>query len=362
MFIEYEDLGRVNAPFQAEFNDAFAGLQQSGWYILGKQVEGFESEFSTYCDTEYCVGVASGLDALVLALRALNLEPGDEVIVPANTYIASVLAVLHNGLKPVLVEPDIHTYNIDASRLEAKISRRTKAILVVHLYGKLCKMDAILDIASRHKLFVIEDCAQAHGANYNGKKAGSFGDFGAFSFYPTKNLGALGDAGAITFRGSDKLGLLKQLRNYGSEKKYHNNIVGYNSRLDEIQAAFLRIKLKHLDRITAHKRSLAKIYNDGLKSSFILPIAEPGYEDVYHIYAIRHPQRDKLRQYLLDNNIRTEVHYPIPPHKQKALQGLIDEDDYSLTTEIHETILSLPVSTCHSAEDIHKVVEVLNRF
>jgi dTDP-4-amino-4,6-dideoxygalactose transaminase len=362
MFIEYEDLGKVNAPFHEEFTKAFTGLLQSGWYILGPQVELFENEFTAYCDTRHCVGVASGLDALVLALRSLALQPGDEVIVPANTYIASILAVLHNGLKPVLVEPDIHTYNIDASKIEAKITSKTKAILVVHLYGKLCDMTAILDIAARHQLSVVEDCAQAHGASYHGRKAGSFGNFGAFSFYPTKNLGALGDGGAITFQANERLSSIKQLRNYGSEKKYHNNIVGYNSRLDEMQAAFLRIKLRHLDQINQHKRDLAKVYDQGLKADFILPVKQAGYEDVYHIYPIRHPDRDKLRQFLLDNKIRTEVHYPIPPHKQIALQGLIDEDDYSLTTEIHETVLSLPISVGHTADDIHRVIDVLNRF
>ncbi|MCG2613426.1 DegT/DnrJ/EryC1/StrS family aminotransferase [Terrimonas sp. NA20] len=362
MFIEYEDLRRVNAPFQEEFTGAFAGLLKSGWYILGSQVESFETAFAAYCGTEHCVGVASGLDALVLALRSLDLKPGDEVIVPANTYIASILAVLHNGLKPVLVEPDIQTYNIDASKIEAKISSRTKAILAVHLYGKLCNMEAILEIAGRHQLYVVEDCAQAHGASYKGKKAGNFGDFGAFSFYPTKNLGALGDAGAITFQGNERLSLLKQLRNYGSEKKYHNNMVGFNSRLDEIQAAFLAIKLKHLDRINQHKRELAQIYDQGLNDQFIMPVKQDDYEDVHHIYPIRHPERDKLRQYLLDHEIRTEVHYPIPPHRQKAMQGVIEKDDYSLTTEIHDTVLSLPVSACHSAEEIHRVVEMLNRF
>ncbi|MET0462569.1 MAG: DegT/DnrJ/EryC1/StrS family aminotransferase [Chitinophagaceae bacterium] len=362
MFIEYEDLGKVNAPFQEEFTNAFAGLLESGRYILGTQVERFESEFAAYCDTRYCVGVASGLDALILALRSLDLKPGDEVIVPANTYIASILAVLHIGAKAVLVEPDIHTYNIDVSKIEAKITPRTKAILVVHLYGKLCDMEAILTIADRFNLYVIEDCAQAHGSSFKGKKAGSFGDFGAFSFYPTKNLGALGDAGAITFQGAEHLSSLKQLRNYGSEKKYHNEIVGYNSRLDEIQAAFLRIKLKHLDRINQHKRDLAAIYDRELKADFVRPVKQADYEDVFHIYPIRHPQRDRLRQYLLDNHIRTEVHYPVPPHQQKALQGLIDEDDYRLTTEIHETVLSLPISAGHSAENINNVVEVLNRF
>ncbi|PZR24368.1 MAG: aminotransferase [Citrobacter freundii] len=362
MFIEYEDLAKVNAPFHDEFKQAFAGLLQSGWYILGKEVENFEGEFAAYCNTNHCVGVASGLDALVLALRALNLRPGDEVIVPANTYIASILAVLQLGLKPVLVEPDIRTYNIDEAKIESKINSHTKAILVVHLYGKLCDMEAIGAIAAKHQLFVIEDCAQAHGAKLNGKKAGSFGDFGAFSFYPTKNLGALGDAGAITFQDSERLSMLKQLRNYGSEKKYHNNIVGYNSRLDEIQAAFLRIKLKHLDRINQHKQTLATIYSEGLKADFILPEKQPGYEDVYHIYPVRHPERDKVRQFLLDHRIRTEVHYPIPPHKQKALQGLIDEDDFRLTTEIHETVLSLPISAYHSPNDVQRVVDVLNSF
>lgn len=360
--IAYEDLKKSNEVFFKEYNQVFQQTLKSGWYILGREVTQFESNFAKYCGVKNCIGVASGLDAMVLAFKQLKFEPGDEVIVPSNTYIASILAILHCGLKPILVEPDIKTYNIDPVRVEAAITLKTRAILVVHLYGKMCDMGQIMNIAKRFHLCVIEDCAQAHAACYQGKMAGSFGDFGAFSFYPTKNLGALGDAGAVTTNSEVGAQAIRTLRNYGSSTKYVNDEIGYNSRLDELQAAFLSIKLKHLDAITAHKRKLASIYLNELKSDFILPIIQKGFDDVFHIFAIRHPEREKLRNYLLDNNIKTEVHYPIPPYKQKAMSGILKENEYPLSEEIHRTILSLPISFGHSEDDVFNVVEIMNKF
>jgi len=360
--IAYESLQQVNKEFMNEYTEAFQEVLHGGWYILGKQVGQFEQSFASYCGVEHCIGVASGLDALVLSLRYFGFKPGDEVIVPANTYIASILAIMQVGLKPVLVEPDITTYNIDPEKIESAITVRTKAILVVHLYGKMCDMEPIMQLAGQYGLKVIEDCAQAHGATYKGQKAGTFGDFGAFSFYPTKNLGALGDAGAITCKDEDLNKSIRTLRNYGSSAKYVFDEVGYNSRLDELQAAFLSVKLKYLDKITAHKQELATVYLRELKSDFILPTVQSGQEDVYHIFAIRHPERDRLKKYLLDNDIGTEIHYPIAPHQQKAMNGILSGDGYPISEEIHRTILSLPISYGHTEEDITRVVEVMNKF
>lgn len=362
MIIDYENIGKVNAPFFEEYKSAFKSVLESGWYILGERVTTFEKQFSEYCETKFCVGVANGLDALVIALKSYNFQPGDEVIVPSNTYIATILAIVQNGLKPVLVEPKLDTYNIDPSLIEAAISSRTKAIMVVHLYGKLCEMEAINFIAKKHSLKVIEDCAQAHGASYKGRKAGNWGDIGAFSFYPTKNLGALADAGAITCNREEEALLIKSLRNYGSTKKYYNDHIGYNSRLDEVQAAFLSIKLKSLDQINSHKRELAVLYSKNLHSQFIKPIYQEDYFDVFHIYNIRHQKRDKLRAYLLDHGIKTEVHYPVPPHKQKALMSYFEKAHYPIAEEIHSTTLSLPISFYHSQAEIQYIIEVMNKF
>ncbi|WP_270088364.1 DegT/DnrJ/EryC1/StrS family aminotransferase [Sphingobacterium sp. SYP-B4668] len=360
--IAYENLKKSNQTFFEEYHEIFKSTLDSGWYILGKEVEQFEISFAKYCEVEHCVGVASGLDAMVLAFKQLDFAIGDEVIVPSNTYIASILAILHCGLKPILVEPDICTYNIDPLKIEAAVSSKTRAILAVHLYGKMCDMGIIMAIAERHNLCVIEDCAQAHAARYQGKMAGSFGDFGAFSFYPTKNLGALGDAGAVTTNSAIASQKIRTLRNYGSSIKYVNEEVGYNSRLDELQAAFLSVKLKYLDKITAHKRKLASIYMNEINPNFVLPIIQEGFEDVYHIFAIRHPQRDRLRNYLSDHGVKTEVHYPIPPHKQKAMEGVWKGGEYPISEEIHQTILSLPISYGHTEEEIFRVVQVMNQF
>lgn len=358
--IEYENLGKVNASFVEDFKKEFDEFLKSGWYILGKKVAEFEREFANYCGTNHCVGVASGLDAMILALAALDLPPDSEVIVPSNTYIATILAVIRIGLKPVLVEPDLKTYNISPEKIEEKLTKKTRAILVVHLYGKCCNMSPIIDIANSHNLVIIEDVAQAHGAEFKGRKAGSFG-IGCFSFYPSKNLGALGDAGAIVTNDDSLAEKFKSLRNYGSKVKYFNDQAGYNSRLDEIQAAFLSIKLRFLDKINAHKQKLADIYFENLPESFIKPDQNPHFKDVFHIFNIRHKNRDQLKNYLKDNGIITEIHYPVPPHRQKAMQGIIT-GEYPVSSEIHETTLSLPISFCHTENDILQVCETLNRW
>lgn len=360
--IEYENLKKANQIFFEDYKKVFNETLESGWYILGDKVKAFEKEFATYCQAKHCFGVANGLDALILSICAFDFEKGSEIIVPSNTYIASILSVLHNGLKPVLVEPDIYTYNIDPKKIEEKITAKTKAILVVHLYGKMCEMDSIMNIARKHNLKVIEDCAQSHGAKYKNTKAGNFGDINGFSFYPTKNLGALSDAGGVTTNSDEHAGKIKSLRNYGSKVKYYNDEVGYNSRLSEIQAAFLSVKLKKLDAINEHKRMLASIYQKELKSDFIKPVTHENYYDVFHIYTVRHSKRDKLKEHLLKNEIKTEIHYPVAPNKQKAMVGVLDKQVTPIAEEIHNTTLSLPISFSHTKEDIYKVVEVMNKF
>jgi dTDP-4-amino-4,6-dideoxygalactose transaminase len=341
--IEYENLAKLNKPFFEEYEKAFKETLESGWYILGNRVQTFEKEFAAYCETKHCIGLANGLDALILALKAYNFEKGTEVIVPSNTYIATILSIVQNGLTPVLVEPDITTYNIDSKKIEEKITSKTRAIMVVHLYGKMCEMDSINSIAKKHNLKVIEDCAQAHGAKYKNRKAGNWGDFGAFSFYPTKNLGALADAGAMTTNDDQLCEAIKTLRNYGSKQKYYNEVVGYNSRLDEVQAAFLSVKLKALDKINEHKRNLSDLYLKNLKSDFIKPVVHPDYFDVYHIFNIRHSKRDALKEFLLQNEIKTDIHYPVAPNKQKAMMGILDNQSTPIAEEIHQTTLSLKI-------------------
>jgi dTDP-4-amino-4,6-dideoxygalactose transaminase len=359
--IEYENLKKVNQPYFGEFDKVFSEVLESGWFILGNNVSAFEKEFADYLDVKYCAGVASGLDALSLSLKILDLPEQSEVIVPSNTYIATILSILQSGHKPVLVEPDLLSYNIDPELIANAITSKTKALMVVHLYGKSCDMDPIMAICRKKGLYLIEDCAQAHGAKYKGKKTGTFGDLAAFSFYPTKNLGCLGDGGAIVTNNEKYFKKARMLRNYGSEKKYYNEYAGVNSRLDEIQAAFLRVKLKHLDEIVSYKNNLAKVYLNGLSHSFILPSVNPDFYDSYHIFNIRHERRDRLKQYLLEHEIGTEIHYPLPPHKQNALRTM-NSLGFPLSEEIHRTTLSLPVSSFHSVEDIQHVVEVLNEY
>jgi len=360
MMIEYENLKKVNENLFDKYKGAFESFLESGWYILGENVRTFEKEFAAFCSTKYCVGVASGLDALILAIDAFSFPKGSEIIVPSNTYIATILAIVRCGHKPVLVEPNIDTYNINVDKIEEKITKNTKAILVVHLYGKACEMDKILELSNKYGLNIIEDCAQAHGAMYKGKKVGSFG-VGCFSFYPTKNLGALGDGGAITCEDVAYAEKIKSLRNYGSSKKYYNDDLGYNSRLDEVQAAFLSIKLQMLDDITNHKRELAKLYMQNLDYKFIKPVVDSDYFDVYHIFNIRHEKRDELKEYLLMNDIKTEIHYPLVPHKQKSMKNILF-GSFSISEEIHKSTLSLPISFFHTHDDILRVINVLNRW
>ncbi|SHE84308.1 DegT/DnrJ/EryC1/StrS family aminotransferase [Pedobacter caeni] len=361
MPIPYENLKRLNQPFETLFTKKFEDFLAKGWYILGEEVSSFEKEFAAYHQEKHVAGVANGLDALILSLKCCNFKKGDEVIVPSNTYIATILAILHCDLTPVFVEPDIRTYNIDPELIPAAITSRTVAIMVVHLYGQCCEMDPILSIVKDHQLKLIEDCAQAHGATYKGKLAGTFGDFGAFSFYPTKNLGALGDAGAVICRAEADDVQIRQFRNYGSKKKYHNDVVGYNSRLDELQAAFLRIKLPHLDEINSHKKKLASLYLEHLDGQYIKPLVLADFDPVYHIFNIRHPERNRLKEYLSSHQITTEIHYPVPPHEQKALAAM-NHLSYPVSTEIHQTTLSLPCSYAHTTEEIMQVIDVLNQF
>lgn len=359
--IEYENLQKANAVFFEEYLKSFQNNLNDGWFILGKNVENFENEFAAYIGNKYCIGVASGLDALILSLKAFNFAEGSEVIVPSNTYIATILSILHCRLKPVLVEPELETYNIDPDKIEKAITSNTKAVMIVHLYGRCCDMDPMVSLCKKYNLKLIEDCAQSHGSKYKNKMSGTFGDVNAFSFYPTKNLGALGDGGSVNTDDPEIAKTVRRLRNYGSDKKYYNELVGYNSRLDEIQAGFLSIKLKKLDVINSHKRKLAQIYRKELKDDFIKPPVHPDFFDVYHIFNIRHPKRDSLRDYLLKNEIKTEIHYPVPPHKQKAMERIISAN-YPISEEIHKTTLSLPISFFHTEEDIYRVVEVMNRF
>jgi dTDP-4-amino-4,6-dideoxygalactose transaminase len=320
--IEYESLLNSNKSFMAELEQAALRTLRSGWYVLGNEVQAFEAEFAQYIGTKHCIGVANGLDALILAIEALDLPRDSEIMVASNTYIATILAVIRAGHRPILVEPELATFNIDPARLAQALTPNTRAICVTHLYGKACRMDAIGQFAAQHGLRIIEDCAQSHGATLGGKMTGTFGDAGCFSFYPTKNLGAFGDAGAVTTNDDALADRLRHLRNYGSKQKYVNRYVGLNSRLDEMQAALLRVKLRHLDAMNQHKRALAEIYFEELKQG-ILPHRANDEFDVFHIFAIRHPRRDDLRKYLLEQGIKTEVHYPIPPHRQEAMQGIL---------------------------------------
>ncbi|MES2767736.1 MAG: DegT/DnrJ/EryC1/StrS family aminotransferase [Bdellovibrionota bacterium] len=359
--IDYENLARLNAPFVSELEKAFSDVLKSGQFILGQQVTEFEKEFSQYFGSKYAIGLNSGLDALIIPLVALDLPKDSEVLVPSNTYIATILAIMQAGLKPILVEPDIESYNISPKNLAKAITPRSKAVMIVHLYGNPCEMEEIVKICKENDLTLIEDCAQSHGARFKNKKVGTYG-IGCFSFYPTKNLGALGDAGAVLTDDQVLYEKIKSLRNYGSKVKYHNDYIGYNSRLDEVQAAFLRVKLRNLDKINAHKKKLAAIYHSELDNKFIKPKVESHLEHVYHIYCIRHPERDKLKSYLLDNGVKTEIHYPIPPHKQVGYKFLFENQSYPLSEEIHKTVLSLPISYFHMEEDILKVCNALNKF
>lgn len=359
--IAYENLARSNQAQMAELEEAAQRVLRGGWYVLGSEVAAFESEFAGYLGVEHCVGVANGLDALVLSLAALDLKAGDEVLVASNTYIATILAIVRAGLTPVLVEPDPETFNIDPNLLGRSLTDRTRAICVTHLFGKPCRMDLICAFAEEHGLRVVEDCAQSHGSLLAGRQTGTFGDLGCFSFYPTKNLGAFGDAGAVVTRDASMAEKLRHLRNYGSHQKYVNVYLGYNSRLDEIQAALLRVKLKFLTDVIEHKRALADLYFSGLPNWLIKPVRRSDEYDSFHIYAVRHAARDELRRHMLDQGVATEVHYPIPPHRQEAMRGIL-AGSYPIADTLHQTEISLPISAGHTKSDIMRVIEVISKF
>lgn len=357
--IEYESLANSNAAFMDELEGAAKRVIRGGWYVLGQEVADFEAEFAQYVGAKHCIGVANGLDALILSIEALDLPKGSDILVASNTYIATILAIVRAGHRPVLVEPDRETFNIDPTLLSAALTDSTRAICVTHLFGKACRMDSIAAFAREHGLRVIEDCAQSHGAKLNGVMTGTFGDAGCFSFYPTKNLGAVGDAGAVITNDDALADRLRHTRNYGSKRKYVNEYIGVNSRLDEIQAALLRVKLRYLDQMTQHKRALAEIYFANLPDWLKLPRRLDDEYDVFHIFGVRHSKRDELRAWLLAQGVKTEVHYPIPPHKQKAMQGILS-GEWPVAEEHHATELSLPISAGHTTKEIQKVCEILN--
>jgi dTDP-4-amino-4,6-dideoxygalactose transaminase len=352
--IEYESLAKSNEQFMDELEQAAARVIRSGWYVLGEEVASFESEFARYVGVKHCIGVGNGLDALILSIEALDLPLGRDILVASNTYIATILAIVRAGHKPVLVEPERDTFNMDPAQLASALTAGTRAICVTHLFGKPCRMDAIGEFAREHHLKVIEDCAQSHGAMLGGKMTGTFGSAGCFSFYPTKNLGAIGDAGAVVTDDDVLADRLRHTRNYGSKQKYINDYLGVNSRLDEMQAALLRVKLRHLDAMTARKRKLAEVYFAELPEWITRPVQRPDEHDVFHIFGIRHPQRDALRSWLLENGIKTEVHYPIPPYRQKAMAGILS-GHYPVADELHATELSLPISVGHSIDQVREV-------
>ncbi|WP_179995262.1 DegT/DnrJ/EryC1/StrS aminotransferase family protein [Acinetobacter sp. YH16053] len=368
--IPFLDLKSINQQYRDELVAACGRVIDSGWYIGGKELESFEKNFAEYCGTQFAIGVANGLDALILTLRAWRelgkLKDGDEVIVPSNTYIASILAITANNLTPVLVEPNISTYNIDPIKIKEAITAKTKVILPVHLYGQLAEMPEIMQIAKQHNLLILEDSAQSHGAQIQGKKAGNWGDASGFSFYPGKNLGALGDAGAVTTNDAELATMLKALRNYGSHEKYKNLVPGVNSRLDEIQAAMLDVKLKYLEEETRHRRRIASLYLNGIKNPLIqLPLSEVNAENneqhVWHLFVIRTEQREALQQYLLNHGIQTLIHYPIPPHKQQAYKEW-NSLSYPISEQIHREVLSLPMGPTLSIVDAERVVTLCNQF
>jgi len=354
-----------NQIIRKDILQTFEGFFDSNWYVLGERVKNFEKEYANFNGVNYCIGVGNGLDALHLSLKALNIGSGDEVIIPSNTYIATALAVSYTGANPVFAEPKIETYNIDPDRIESAINSKTKAIMPVHLYGQACEMDAIMAIAKKHNLFVVEDNAQAHGAAYKGKLTGSFGQVNATSFYPGKNLGALGDAGAITTNDEKIAQRVMRLRNYGSDKKYFNEEIGFNTRLDECQAGFLSVKLKHLKDWTRQRQQIAQWYNEALRGTgdIILPQIAPGATHVYHIYLIRTRKRDALQSWLSENGIGTLIHYPVPPHLQKAYHDLgYKKGDFPIAEEIANTCLSLPLWPWMTPGQSNYVAQTIRKF
>ena len=365
--IKFLDLKLLNSRFEAHFQDAYNRFIDSGYYILGNEVKTFQNAFAKYCGAKHCIGTGNGLDALVLIFQGYKtlgkLKEGDEVIVPANTYIASILSVIHAGLTPVFVEPDQETFNISPSQIKKAITSRTKVILAVHLYGQLADMQTINAIAKENKLLVIEDAAQAHGAKNNeGIKAGNLGDAAGFSFYPSKNLGALGDGGAVTTNDEELATIISKLRNYGTSSKYVNDLMGYNSRLDELQASFLNVKLPMLDSDNLKRITLAKFYQASIKNSkIVLPKVNDNFSHVYHQFVLRLDTRNDFQSYLKSNQVETLIHYPIAPHKQKALIKY-KMLDLPITVAIHNTVISIPMSPVLPQTDADKIVELINAY
>ncbi len=360
-FLNFEPMHKL---IRSEIMQSFQDVYDANWFVMGKKLEAFEKEYAAFNDTKFSIGVSNGLDALHLALKALNVTKGDEVIVPSNTYIATALAASYVGATPVFVEPDPNTYNINPANIEAAITSKTKVIMPVHLYGQACDMDAIMAIAKKHNLFVVEDNAQAHGATFNGKITGSFGNANGTSFYPGKNLGALGDAGAVTTNDETIAKKIAMLRNYGSEKKYHNEEIGFNMRLDEVQAGFLSVKLKHLNEWTKQRKEIAKQYNEALKNvgDLVLPAVHANATHVYHLYVIKTENRDGLQKHLSENGIGTLIHYPIPPHLQKAYQYLgFKKGSFPIAEELADNCLSLPIWPGMTLDQVNTVAENIKK-
>ncbi len=349
--------------YQEEFEQKALEVLRSGWYVLGKEVSSFEEEFAAYTGAKYCVGLASGLDALWMAFRILGIGAGDEVIVQGNTYIASVMGITMNGATPVFVEPDDY-YQIDTAKIEEKITDKTKAVLVVHLYGQATNMKPVVELCQKYNLRLVEDCAQSHGACFEGQMTGTFGDIGCFSFYPSKNLGAFGDGGAIVTNDEQIAKDMKVYRNYGSEKRYYNKVVGTNSRLDEIQAGLLRVRLSHMDEMTKEKQQIAKRYREELNNpKFVLPLLMDGATHVYHQFVIRSKERDTLIDYLNEKEIGTIIHYPIPPHLAEAYAYLgFKEGDFPMTERLAKEVLSIPMYNGMTEEEQTYVIDALNAF
>lgn len=360
--IKFLDLHKINERYKEEINASIKRVLDSGWYLLGKEDESFEEHFARYCGTKHCIGCANGLEALYLILKAYGIGEGDEVIAPANTYIASILAITQNGATPVLVEPDIKTYNINPDLIEEKITPKTKAIMVVHLYGQAVKMQKIWELAKKYNLKVIEDSAQAHGAVYNERKTGNLGDASGFSFYPGKNLGCLGDGGCVTTSDDELAEKIRALRNYGSHIKYHNIYQGLNSRLDEIQAAVLDVKLKYLDSDNQKRREISEFYRENIKNPKItLPATYETKAHVWHIFPVRTAEREKFQSYLTENEVQTLIHYPIPPHKQQCFKEW-NKLSFPITEKIHREILSIPISPVMTDAEVEKVTEIINDY
>lgn len=363
MQIPASRLDRAYLKYQKEFEEKTLEVLRSGWYIMGEELERFEKNYAAWVGTKYCIGVASGLDALILAVRALGIGEGDEVLVQANTFIASVMGISINGATPVFVEPDEY-YGIDAQKLQDKITEKTKAILVVHLYGQACNMDQVQKVCKDNHLYLIEDCAQSHGATWNGQMTGTFGDVACFSFYPGKNLGAFGDAGAVVTNDAQLDRRIRMLRNYGSEKRYHNKEVGLNSRLDELQAGLLDVRLQHMGEMTSEKQLLAERYTNGIENPLIaLPRVRTEATHVWHQYVIRCEQRDKLKTYLEENGIGTTIHYPIPPHMSEAYAYLgYHKGDLPIAEKYADEVLSLPTYYGMTEEEQQYVIDTINAF